>query len=185
MELFNKTSRQVCIIFLFGLLGSMYLYIPVAHADGNNYTITYNRNGGSGRIPKQIPESQATIFSLAPSTCIFKFGYLFDGWSDGTTRYAAGANYTVGSSDITLTAQWVINTKRVITYSIAGGSGTLPTPVAVQQGVSFTIPTGSGLTKVGFTFDGWSDGVNTYQPGDRYSIGTTKILFTAQWIPNP
>ena len=184
MKLLHRISCQVLIAFLLGTLALLFSSTPSTHADGINHTITYDRNGGTGKIPKQNPVSEATFFTVAASTYVFKFGFTFIGWSDGITRYVAGASYTVGKSDITLTAQWTVNTKRVITCSMAGGSGIPPTPIAVQQGVSFTIPRSNGLTKAGFTFDGWSDGVNTYQPGASYTIGGSKILFTAQWIPS-
>ena len=183
MDLCRRVTWLVLTTFGFGVLSPLSLPIQSAHADGINHTITYSRNGGSGKIPKQSPLSQATIFTVASNSCTFKFGYTFVGWSDGTTRYLPGSSYTVGSSDITLTAQWAVSTKRVITYSIANGTGTLPTPMALQQGTTFTIPAGNGVTKAGFHFVGWSDGINTYQPGDSYTVGASKILFTAQWMP--
>ena len=181
MKLLRGISWQVLVAFLAGTLVFFSSFTLPAHADDIKHIITYDRNGGTGRIPKQSPASQATIFIVASSICLFKFGFTFIGWSDGTTRYLSGASYIVGTSDITLTAQWTINTKRVITYSMAGGSGTLPTPTAVQQGEFFVIPGSPGLTKAGFTFTGWSDGVNTYEPAVSYRVGTSKILFTAQW----
>ncbi|MCM1534227.1 MAG: InlB B-repeat-containing protein, partial [Corallococcus sp.] len=33
-------------------------------------------------------------------------GYEFDGWSDGTAKYAAGAEYTMPAQAVTFTAQW-------------------------------------------------------------------------------
>ena len=39
---------------------------------------------------------------------LVKSGYSFAGWSDGVNTIAAGSTLTVGSADITLTAQWTL-----------------------------------------------------------------------------
>jgi hypothetical protein len=44
-----------------------------------------------------------------------------------------------------------------VTFDANGGSGTVPNnPSTVAAGSSITLPDGSGLTKNGFTFDGWN-----------------------------
>lgn len=39
-------------------------------------------------------------------------------------------------------------------------------------------------TLTGYTFDGWSDGANTYQPGVPYTMGSGDVTFTARWTAN-
>lgn len=39
-------------------------------------------------------------------------------------------------------------------------------------------------TRTGYTFTGWSDGTNTYQPGDSYTMPAENVTFTAQWTIN-
>lgn len=69
-------------------------------------TITYVLNGGSGNAPTQANVNSGGTFKLAKTPN--RSGYKFTGWSDGTTTKDAGATYTVGSSNITLTAQWAL-----------------------------------------------------------------------------
>ena len=68
------------------------------------YTVTYDCNGGTSGCPENVTgiEAGRTIpLADAPT----KTDYTFDGWSDGTTTYQAGASYTV-NSNVTMTAQW-------------------------------------------------------------------------------
>ena len=45
-------------------------------------------------------------FLLLPNSTTSKDGQTFKGWSDGTKTYPAGTNYTMGTSDVTLSAVW-------------------------------------------------------------------------------
>ena len=36
-------------------------------------------------------------------------------------------------------------------------------------------------TRTGYSFTGWSDGTNTYQPGANYTMPAKNVTFTAQW----
>lgn len=73
-----------------------------------SYTLSYDANGGTGVMSSQAIHAGATA-SL--STNEFKReGYTFGGWNsakDGSgTTYADGADFTMGSANITLYAQW-------------------------------------------------------------------------------
>ena len=37
------------------------------------------------------------------------------------------------------------------------------------------------FTQGGYSFDGYSDGTNIYQPGDSYQVGNDDVVFTAVW----
>ncbi len=68
------------------------------------YTVTYDCNGGTSGCPENetgIEASTQIQLAAAPT----KTDYTFDGWSDGSTTYQAGANYTV-NGNVTMTAQW-------------------------------------------------------------------------------
>ena len=68
------------------------------------YTVTYNCNGGTSGCPENVTGIEAsTTITLASAPT--KTDYTFDGWSDGTTTYQAGASYTV-NGNVTFTAQW-------------------------------------------------------------------------------
>jgi uncharacterized repeat protein (TIGR02543 family) len=68
------------------------------------YTVTYDCNGGTNGCPGNVTDIEAgTTITLADAPT--KTDYTFDGWSDGTTTYQAGASYTV-NGNVTFTAQW-------------------------------------------------------------------------------
>ena len=50
-----------------------------------------------------------------------------------------------------------------------------------------TLANGSGLSKVGYTFTGWTLNANgtgnVYNPGDQYPVGSSNIIFYAKWTP--
>ena len=75
------------------------------------YTVTYDANGGNV-TPGSVTVEEGDFVTLPTPTLE---GYTFKGWSDGTTTYAAGANYTV-DGNVTLTAQWEV-TKYTITVT--------------------------------------------------------------------
>jgi|GEM_PF-6319435 len=90
----------------------------------NNYTITFNGNGNSGGTTA----TQTIAYgATAPLTAngYTRTGYTFAGWNtlaNGTgTSYANGANYTMGSANVTLYAQWTINSY-TITGAKSGGT---------------------------------------------------------------
>lgn len=69
-------------------------------------------------------------------------------------------------------------------YSATADSGTVPvdglSPYAAGSTVTVADNTGS-LTRANFTFNGWTDGTNHYDPGDTFVIGSNTIL-TAEWV---
>ena len=148
------------------------------------YTITYALNGGSGSLPTQANVSTGGTFTTAASTGITKSGYTFNGWSDGSTTTAESATYTVGSSNVTLIAQWSA-VSHTITYALNGGSGSLPTQANISTGGTFTTAVSTGITKSGYTFGGWSDGSTTTAESTTYTVGSSNVTLTAQWISAP
>ena len=69
------------------------------------HTVTYDLNGCTvGSAPTHDPVAEGSLFdvaTLSASTYLWKYN-----WSDGSDIYEAGASYTMGTSDVTLTAQW-------------------------------------------------------------------------------
>lgn len=76
--------------------------------DGQTYTITYDLNGGTGTLPTEADKEAGATFTLNDGKGLAKLYYTFDGWHDGTTKYAAGATYTMPEQNVTLTAQWAL-----------------------------------------------------------------------------
>ena len=74
------------------------------------HTVIYNVAGGSVSAPVLLSLAKGDSFTIA-SYDGSKTGYIFGGWSDGTTTYAIGSTYTMGTSNIVLNAVW-----NIITY---------------------------------------------------------------------
>ena len=153
-------------------------------------TVTYSANGGIGTTPNAQAVEKGETIILASGDGLEKTGFTFDGWNtkaDGTgTNYDVGSSYTV-NNNITFYAKW--KPLFTVVFDINGGDGTAPPPQTVQeQGMSITLPSGSGLNKTGFTFDGWNtkaDGTGTnYDVGSSYTVNNNITLY-AKWIINP
>lgn len=88
----------------------------------DQYTVTYNANGGTGAPSSQTANKgeEITISTVIPE----RTGYTFTGWTDekGNVTYASGSKYS-GNTSITLYAAWRKNTY-YITYNANGGEET-------------------------------------------------------------
>jgi len=71
----------------------------------------------------------------------------------------------------------------VVTYLLGEAAGNAPTQAAVSSDTNFTVA--SAPTRPGFTFAGWSDGSNVFQPGEAYFVSTEPVTLTATWTANP
>jgi len=151
---------------------------PIAYSFGSN--------PGSGTLPTQNAELEGTIITLKSGAGLTRSGHTFAGWTDGSNAYQAGESYVVPiySNPVTLSPIW--NTGFTVTYSSGTGAGPVPTDGEIRfRGNTFVVQTQSpSLVKASFTFNGWNDGVNTYKPGSTYTVVSSNILLTAQWIQN-
>ena len=71
------------------------------------YSVTYDCNGGTDGCPEDLSGIEAgTSITIADAPT--KTDYSFDGWSDGTELFEAGASYIV-NKNVTFKAQWTKN----------------------------------------------------------------------------
>jgi uncharacterized repeat protein (TIGR02543 family) len=140
------------------------------------YAVTYVSNGSAA--PTQVALSTQESFTVGSD--VTKVGQRFGGWSDGTYLWWEGDTYVIGTSDITLTAQWTPTYS--VTYSEGTGTGTPPADTSIHlQGSTVEVPDDSGISMAGFTFGGWSDGASVVQAGAFYLIGASDVVLTAVW----
>ena len=144
--------------------------------------LAFDLGGGTGTAPEVVKELRGTVVALPVQSGFDRADYVFDGWSDGTATYAAGANFTMPSEDVTLTAQWI--EKRFLTFMIDGGEGTVPVTIKDIPGAVVTLPTAEGFSKPKHTFVGWSNGTDTFGAGDSYTVGDGGVEFAAVWQRN-
>ena len=155
--------------------------------NGNNYTVTYSANGGTGTTAATTVTypTQATLSNNGFN----RIGYHFVGWaanSDATTaQYQAGDKMTV-TGDITLYAVWTMN-KYDIAFNGTDGTGTGPEIISATYGQTYTLPDCT-FVRTGYSCAGWKYGETTYKAGDRVKNLTDKdgetVMMTAVWTPN-
>ena len=159
----------------------------------NRYTVHYSGNGNqSGTAPADSAYTFGDTATIRSHGTLAKNGYTFVAWStsaDGNgTTVLEGKKLAVGSSDITLYAQWKVNEYKV-TYSGNGHTGgSAPDTVTVKYGDSVHVSGKGNLSKTGHTFTGWStaaNGLGTIYPADTvFAIGQESIHLFARWEIN-
>lgn len=143
-------------------------------------SVAFDLGDGTGTAPAGFAEMAGTVVTLPDQSGFDLTDYVFDGWSDGTTTYASGANYTMPSEDVTLTAQW--SKKTFLTFDLGGGTGTAPAIVKELRGTVVTLPDQNGFDRTDYVFEGWCDGTTTYASGASYTMPSEDVTLTAQWI---
>ena len=127
----------------------------------NQYTITFNTDGGSDVAPITQDYGTAVAAPAAPT----KAGYTFAGW------YKDGVAYTfttMPAEDITLTAKWSTDSYNAI-FVIDGVQTIVPTEFG-------QIPVAPPVSKIGYTFTGWDK--------ELVAMGTEDVTYTAQFKAN-
>jgi len=146
------------------------------------YTLTINAtNGGivypSAGITHQYETGTRVTITATPNS-----GYRFIGWSGASSSTSDYITLTM-NSDLTLTANFELITYTV-TFISNGGSGAPPAAQTVNAGSAVILPSGSGLTRGGYRFDGWNtseSGTGTnYSVGDSYTP-TGSVTLYARW----
>ena len=124
----------------------------------NQYTITFDTNGGSEIAP--ITQDYGTAIT-APADPTRK-GYTFKGWDKEIPE-------TMPADNITVKAQWEIN-QYTITFDTNGGSEIAP--ITQDYGTEITVP--DNPTRKGYTFKGWDKEIPETMPAENITI-------TARW----
>ena len=127
----------------------------------NQYTITFDTNGGSEIAP--ITQDYGTAIT-APADPTRK-GYTFKGWDKEIPE-------TMPAENITVKAQWEIN-QYAITFDTNGGSEIAP--ITQDYGTAITAP--DNPTREGYTFIGWDRDIPEIMPAENITV-------TAQWKIN-
>ena len=127
----------------------------------NQYTITFDTNGGSEIAP--ITQDYGTEIT-APDNPTRK-GYTFKGWDKEIPK-------TMPAENMTVKAQWGIN-QYTITFDTNGGSEIAP--ITQDYGMEITAP--DNPTRKGYTFKGWDKEIPETMPAENITV-------KAQWEIN-
>ena len=127
-----------------------------------NYAITYNLNGGTNAQANPATYTIEDEVTLADPS---RPGYTFNGWAEGDT-------IELGSTGAkTFTATWTI-IHYPINYNLGGAENDENNPATYTVEDEITL---AALSKVGYTFNGWSNG------GVIAAGSTGEKTFTANW----
>ena len=136
--------------------------------DDKEYKVVYlGGDGATGEAPATVNYKEGAKFTVANNT-FTKENHTFDGWSDGTSTYLEGVEYTMGKADVTFTAQWKQNTtvtptpdKYTVTYALgdhASSMASVPARVKdLESGAEVTLPKEPDAAE-GDKFTGWKIG---------------------------
>jgi uncharacterized repeat protein (TIGR02543 family) len=155
------------------------------------YQVTYAVNGGSFSVGETTNDAECTAGAnrctngqtIELNSAPTRAGYTFVDWKNqsgtsvvDTNNAVAGIQTAVTSANYIFSATWTPITYTV-TYTSSGSS--VPTQSSLEQGETFTV--GTAGTRVGFRFDGWSDGVSLYFPESTFTVETSTITLEAEW----
>ena len=127
----------------------------------NQYTITFDTNGGSEIAP--ITQDYGTEITVPDNPT--RKGYTFKGWDKEIPK-------TMPAENITVKAQWEIN-QYTITFDTNGGSEIAP--ITQDYGTEITAP--DNPTRKGYTFKGWDKEIPETMPAENITV-------KAQWEIN-
>ena len=109
-----------------------------------NSSVTYANGGGTGSVPTQSSLAANSTFIVAASSLSYS-GYAFSGWTDGVNTYRPGATYTIGSTNVTLTAVWNVYVSPIVYSKPSAPSNVTASLSNGTATVSFTPGTSGNL----------------------------------------
>ena len=172
---------------------TIYIYDNIENINGNNtntaqYTVYYNAMGAVGTPPESLTVESGTKISIRDDSGFSRDGYILIGWytiiSGTRTDFSIGQQYTV-TANVTFMANWALAS--TITFNLNNGTGEVPSSRTVAYGSKIILPSGSGLSRSGYTFNGWNTNASasgtSYAGGTEYTVNSNVTLY-ARWDAN-
>lgn len=160
--------------------------ILYAHWTINDYTLTYDVNGGNALSTDHKEVTYNTAYGELPTPT--RTGYTFGGWYTQAIGGDAVSSETImGAADVTIYAHWTANTYTVTLDKQSGSGG----DDSVTATYDSAMPSAEAPTRTGYTFGGYyseaSGGGTKYYNADMSSAhiwdvadnGTLYALWTA------
>jgi uncharacterized repeat protein (TIGR02543 family) len=159
------------------------------------YYVTYDANGAdSGFAPydNNFYYQDQTVTVLGNTESMVKAHYSFSGWNTqsngGGTTYTIGQTFQIGTSNVTLYANWTANPTYTVTYLANGAeSGDVPEDnTHYEQGQTVTVLGNIGnLDHSTYGFVYWNTANNgsgtTYSKGRTFIMGSSNVTLYAIW----
>lgn len=141
----------------------------------NDYTVTFNSNGGTHVVNQVVKEGQKAKRPLEPT----REDYIFAGWyADSACTVSFNFDNPI-TANTTVYAKWtpktVEPTKHTVVFDSNGGSAVVSQ--TVNDGDKATKP--AAPTKAGHKFDKWMNGSATY---DFNAPVKGNLKLTASWV---
>ena len=155
----------------------------------DNYTVTYDANGGTGAPEAESVREDNSGYTLS-SAKPTRDNYTFQGWATtpnaATAGFKPGASFGTVTADVTLYAVWKQNPS--VTYDANGGYFTVSLPVDYPSpDGKYTLTTVKPVRE-GYDFAGWlgngpfNGNINVvYKTGFELKGHYDDITLTAQW----
>lgn len=121
------------------------------------WNVTYDLGGVNATGPSLTQYNTSSTGGLSITDTLvaptsIEDGYTFEGWSDGSTIYAAGSDYTFTITNRNLTAVW---SKYKVSFDANGGEGSHG-EIIVDKGNSIALPNFDNFTRDGYAALGWA-----------------------------
>ena len=146
--------------------------------------LTFDIGGGEGSTPTLIKVLPNAIVTLPTNEGFSWADHVFNGWTDGRNSYDGGANYTVPSSNVTLTAKWIA--KSFVSFDIGEGTGETPETIKAVPNAVVELPIDNGFSWADHVFIGWDLGNWTYEIGtaewNNFAAPSSNVTLTAHWL---
>jgi len=157
--------------------------------EAEQYTITFDANGGSGSVSSITADSYTKV--TLPAGGFTRPGYVLSGWnskanpqSGGQGHYDLGGACNITTFNLTLYAEWRAEVCTV-SFNANGGTGTIPSQT-VKSGTEINLPQ-SGFTNAGYILAGWnldSTSGRFYDIGSAYAANSDAVMY-ASWVAVP
>ena len=141
------------------------------------YTVSFNRNGGSGKMFDA--EGIVGEYTLPECTFTAPAGKVFKGWSVEKGGEVVGATYNV-TGEMTFYAVWG-DPDYAVEFNANGGSGEM---ASVETSGEYTLPECTFTAPAGKIFKGWSTSKDNVSIVDKIIVSGDVIVF-AIWEDDP
>lgn len=149
--------------------------LPPSSEVVQNYTITFDTNGGTPIEPMTAPAGS----SINPPASTTKVGHTFIGWFADSALTIEYFFTTMPNENITVYAKWEINSYTIM-FEENGGS-TVP-DITLPYGSAVSAPTDP--TKTGYSFAGWFANGDLTIPYEFTTMPAGSITVYAKWNIN-
>ena len=142
---------------------------------GSTTTLATTGGSGSGSVSYDVVSGNCSVAgdvlsATSAGNCVIT-----------ATKASDGTYGSITSEQLTI----VISNNSTISYSGgAGVAGTLPCAQVKLTNETITVGSDSGITKTGYTFAHWSNGISSFSPGSVFTVGAADETLTAQWTIN-